>query len=94
LKEFKSIRLAVDYFEVPKSTLAERMSGKKTRAVGHEIEQVLSNAEENTLARWITRLVVRLVVRRVIHRAGFPATKEMAEGVRVRRVQIVTTTPP
>ncbi|KFZ22850.1 hypothetical protein V502_02672 [Pseudogymnoascus sp. VKM F-4520 (FW-2644)] len=80
LKEFKSIRLAVDHFEVPKSTLADRMSGKKTRAVAHEIEQAFSNAEENTLARWITRLTA----------TGFPATpmliKEMAEEVCARRV--------
>ncbi|KFZ24936.1 hypothetical protein V502_00571, partial [Pseudogymnoascus sp. VKM F-4520 (FW-2644)] len=80
LKEFKSIRLAADHFEVPKSTLADRMSGKKTRAVAHEIEQALSNAEENTLARWITRLTA----------TGFRATpmliKEMAEEVRARRV--------
>ncbi|KFY18563.1 hypothetical protein V493_08507 [Pseudogymnoascus sp. VKM F-4281 (FW-2241)] len=84
LKEFKSIRLAAEYFEVPKSTLADRMSGKKTRAVAHEIEQALSNAEENTLARWITRLIT----------TGFPATpmliKEMAEEVRIRRVQVVS----
>ncbi|KFY27745.1 hypothetical protein V491_00751, partial [Pseudogymnoascus sp. VKM F-3775] len=75
LKEFKSIRLAADHFEVPKSTLADRMSGKKTRTVAHEIEPALSNAEENTLARWIIRLTA----------TGFPATpmliKEMAEEV-------------
>ncbi|OAF60502.1 hypothetical protein VC83_03327 [Pseudogymnoascus destructans] len=33
LKESKSIRLAAEYFEVPKSTLADRMSGKKTVAI-------------------------------------------------------------
>ncbi|KFZ24779.1 hypothetical protein V502_00739, partial [Pseudogymnoascus sp. VKM F-4520 (FW-2644)] len=84
LKEFKSIRLAADHFEVPKSTLANRMSGKKMRTVAHEIEQALSNAEENTLARWIMRLTA----------TGFPATpmliKEMAEEVRAQRVQIAS----
>jgi hypothetical protein len=27
------VRLAADHFEVPKSTLADRMSGKKTRRI-------------------------------------------------------------
>jgi hypothetical protein len=60
------------------------MAGRKTRTTAHEIEQILSSAEENTLARWITRLTV----------TGFPATpmliKEMAEEVRVRRVQVAS----
>lgn len=84
LKEFKSIRLAADYFEVPKSTLADRMSGKRMCAIAHEIEQALSNAEENTQAQWITRLTATC----------FPATpmliKEIAEEVRTQRVQIAS----
>jgi hypothetical protein len=51
------------------------MSRKQTRAIAYEIEQALSNVEENTLARWITRLTT----------TGFPRTpmliKEMAEEV-------------
>ena len=84
LKEFKSIRLAAEHFEVSKTTLGYRMAGRKTRTEAHEIEQILSNAEENTLARWITRLTVTV----------FPATpmlvKEMAEEICVRRVQIAS----
>jgi hypothetical protein len=84
LKEFKSIRLAAEHFEVAKSTLASRMAGRKSRTQSHEHVQILSNAEENTLARWITRLTA----------TGFPATpmlvKEMAEEIRMRRVQLAS----
>ncbi|EDO00854.1 hypothetical protein SS1G_03328 [Sclerotinia sclerotiorum 1980 UF-70] len=78
LKEFKSIRKAAEHFEVPKSTLADRLAGKKTRSQTHEMAQILSNAEENTLVRWILRLTI----------TGFPATpmlvKEMADEIRLR----------
>ena len=54
------------------------------RAIAHEIEQALSNAEENTLARWITRLTT----------TGFPAIpmliKEMAKEVRARYIQVTS----
>ncbi|RAL66321.1 hypothetical protein DID88_005991 [Monilinia fructigena] len=81
LKEFKSIRKAAEYFEVPKSTLIARVAGRKSRTQSHEMAQILSNAEENTLVRWISRLTI----------TGFPATpmlvKEMADEIRLRRVQ-------
>lgn len=76
-KEFKSIRDAAVHFEVSKTTLAYRMTGRKTRAEAHETEQLLSNAQENTLARWITRLTA----------TDFPATplliKQIAEDIRI-----------
>jgi hypothetical protein len=79
-QEFKSIRDAAVHFEVSKTTLGYRMTGRKTRAKAHETQQLLSNAQENTLARWITRLTA----------TGFPATplmiKQMAEEIRVQRV--------
>ncbi|RAL67029.1 hypothetical protein DID88_007809 [Monilinia fructigena] len=82
LKEFKSIRKAAEYFEVPKSTLIARVAGRKSRTQSHEMAQILSNAEENTLVRWISRLTI----------TGFPATpmlvKEMADEIRLRRVQV------
>ncbi|EDN93358.1 hypothetical protein SS1G_09224 [Sclerotinia sclerotiorum 1980 UF-70] len=53
LKEFKSIRKAAEHFEVFKSTLADRLAGKKTRSQTHEMAQILSNAEENTLMIYI-----------------------------------------
>ncbi|KFZ25257.1 hypothetical protein V502_00262 [Pseudogymnoascus sp. VKM F-4520 (FW-2644)] len=83
-KEFTSIRSAAEHFEVPRSTLTDRMAGRKTRNEAHEIEQALSNAEENTLVQWITRLTA----------TGFPATpsliKEMAVEIRARCVQVAS----
>ncbi|EDN94081.1 predicted protein [Sclerotinia sclerotiorum 1980 UF-70] len=58
LKEFKSIRKAAEHFEVPKSTLTDRLAGKKTCSQSHEIAQILSSAEENTLVRWISQLTI------------------------------------
>ncbi|EDN97448.1 hypothetical protein SS1G_11973 [Sclerotinia sclerotiorum 1980 UF-70] len=50
--------------------------------------QILSNAEENTLVRWISRLTI----------TGFPATpmlvKEMADEIRLRRVQVASSRIP
>jgi vacuolar-type H+-ATPase subunit F/Vma7 len=50
-KEYKSIHDAAVYFKVSRTTLGYRMAGRKTRTKAHETEQLLSNAEENTLAR-------------------------------------------
>ena len=53
------------------------MSGRKKRAQSHEHLQILSNAEENVLGRWITCLTA----------TGVPATlmlvKEMAGEIRM-----------
>ncbi|RAL58500.1 hypothetical protein DID88_004004 [Monilinia fructigena] len=50
--------------------------------------QILSNAEENTLVRWISQLTI----------TGFPATpmlvKEMADEIRLRRVQVASSRIP
>lgn len=50
-----TLRVIADQFTVPKSTLANRLNGKKTRTEAHEDYQILSNAEEKTLVRWVTR---------------------------------------
>jgi len=80
--EFRSIRKAAIAFNVPNTTLQGRMSGRTSRTTAHELEQILSPAEEKTLARWITRLT----------RTGFPASPalavEMAEEIRRERVQL------
>jgi hypothetical protein len=68
------------------------MSGRKSRTIAYEAEQILSPAEEKTLARWIARLT----------RTGFPASPalaiEMAKEIRRGRVQLsrasVPTPPP
>ncbi|APA05500.1 hypothetical protein SS1G_09941 [Sclerotinia sclerotiorum 1980 UF-70] len=88
LKDFKSIRKAAEYFEVPKSTLIVRVAGRKSRTQSHEMAQILSNAEENTLVRWISQLTI----------IGFLATpilvKEMADEIRLRRVQVASSRIP
>jgi hypothetical protein len=75
-REYTSIRQDATAFKVPYSTLRGRMSGRNSRAVAHETEQLLSTAEESTLSRWITRLT----------RTGFPAPSalvmKMAEEIR------------
>jgi hypothetical protein len=87
-KEHSSIRQAALAFNVPNATLQSRMSGRKPRTEAHEAEQILSNAEEKTLARWITRLT----------RTGFPASPalaiEMAEEIRRGRVQLSKASAP
>ncbi|KIM93296.1 hypothetical protein OIDMADRAFT_46356 [Oidiodendron maius Zn] len=77
-KEYKLIRDATAYFEVSRTTLGYRMAGQKTYAEVYETEQLLLNAEENTLARWIICLTA----------TGFPATpfliKEIAKEIIIR----------
>lgn len=71
------------------------MAGGNSRAQAREISQILSNAEEKTLVRWIPRYAC----------AGLPLTpallKELAELIRRQRVRrisgneaIIKTTPP
>lgn len=82
--EFRSAQAAAAHFQIPCSTLKARMAGRKSRAQANEVAQLLSNAEEKTLARWITRLTS----------TGFPATPalvvEMAEQIRVGRVKLAS----
>ena len=82
--EFRSVRAAAHHFEIPPSTLADRMAGAKSRTQAKESYQILSNAEEKTLVRWITRLTA----------TGYPATpaliREMAQEIRNRRVQVAS----
>jgi len=79
-KEFQSLRKAAHHFQVPRSTLCDRVNGKSTRAQAHENEQILSTPEERTLVRWIKRLTA----------TGFPVSpallREMAQEVLENRV--------
>jgi hypothetical protein len=83
-KEFSSIRAAARHFQIPPSTLIDRMSGAQSQVKSHETYQTLSNAEENTLVRWITRLTA----------TGYPATpallREMAQEVWNQRVHVAS----
>ncbi|KFZ23652.1 hypothetical protein V502_01868 [Pseudogymnoascus sp. VKM F-4520 (FW-2644)] len=66
------------------------MAGRKTKAQACKEVQLLFNAEEKTLVRWITRLTS----------TSFPATLalviETAEEIRRKRVQLASSqnTPP
>lgn len=87
-KEFKSTAAAAFHFRIPPSTLKARMAGRKTKTDAHASSQLLSNAEEKTLERWITRLTS----------TGFPATPalviETAEKIRQGRVKLTSTSSP
>ena len=54
-KEFPSIRSAAAHFEVPFTTLHNRVAGMQSRTESYETRQILSNAEEKTIVRWVTR---------------------------------------
>jgi hypothetical protein len=52
-KEFNSIREAARFFQVTPSTMSRRLRGSVSQAQRQETHQHLTNAEENTLIRWI-----------------------------------------
>ena len=80
--EYQSVRAAARAFSAPASTVHARLAGRLSRSHAHETAQILSNAEEKTLVRWISRLC----------RTGFPASPrlvvEMAEEVRRSRFKL------
>ena len=79
-QEFNSIRAAADAFKVSHRTLSRSLDGGLSRAQATEMTQILSNAEEKTLVRWISRYTC----------AGSPITPalllELAELIRYERV--------
>ena len=87
-KQYSSISKAARAFAVPTSTMQDRVRGGISQARAQESTQILSNAEENTLARWITRLTI----------TGFPASPklvlEMAEEIRRERVFLAPQASP
>ena len=82
-----SIRECAIAHDVPVQSLRNRLAGRTSRTHAHEHMQILSNAEERTLVRWLTHLT----------NTGFPASPalaiKMAEEVRRNRYQ-VSRTPP
>ena len=64
---YKSSRKVARAYNIPDSTLRNRMAGRNTRKNSRESQQILSNIEEKTLVRWITRLTC----------AGFPASPSL-----------------
>jgi len=81
--QFPSVRSAANHFEVSPNTLARRISGGLSHREAMQIRQILSDAEEKTLIRWITRYTI----------AGSPISPalliEMAQLIRVRRMRRV-----
>jgi hypothetical protein len=79
---YKSVRAYAIAKGVPWSTLQYRLAGHTSRSHGHENAQILTNAEEKTLVRWLTRLTS----------IGFPVSPalavEMADEIRHSRMQL------
>ena len=82
-KQQPSIRKAANAFKVPFSIVQARIAGRSLRSMARELQQILSNVEENILVRWITRLTI----------TGYPASPklvlEMAEEIRRECVFLV-----
>jgi DDE superfamily endonuclease/Tc5 transposase DNA-binding domain len=80
-QEFDSIRAAANHFRVSDRTMSRRLEGGLSRVQAREMTQILSNAEEKTLVRWVSRYTC----------AGSPITSalllEMAELIRHERVR-------
>jgi hypothetical protein len=79
-QEFNSIRAAARFFEVSFGALQRRRLGGVSRSTAQEMAQILTNAEESTLVRWIKRYTI----------TGTPITnailKELALNLRAARV--------
>jgi hypothetical protein len=81
LEKRHNVSSAAHNFNVPHRALYNRLDGKPPRNQAHEAEQLLSQAEEKELVRWITRLTI----------TGYPLQYEtlceMAEEIRKRCVK-------
>jgi hypothetical protein len=89
--EYTSIRKCAYAFNIPTSTLSDRLSTRTSRSKSHESQKILSTAEEETLLKAITRL----------SKSGcpitLPLTKDLAEEIRLSRFRlssIPTSYPP
>jgi hypothetical protein len=84
---YTSVRKCALVYNIPVQSFRNRLSGRISRSHAHEHMQVLSNAEENTLVRWITHLTI----------TGFPASPSLAiaiaEEIRKNRYQVARLPP-
>jgi hypothetical protein len=53
--EYKSIRRAALVFQIPSSTLRNRLRKPKSRKESHVSQQILTLIEESTLGNWVSR---------------------------------------
>ena len=75
--EYTSIRKCAYAFNIPTSTLSDRLTRANSRSKSHESQKILSTAEEQTLIKTITRL----------SKSGLPITlpltRDLAEEIRL-----------
>jgi hypothetical protein len=80
-KQFSSIHAVACHFKVPYTTLHCCIAGGQSQAQTNETRQILSNAEEKILVRWVSRYTI----------ARSPMTpsllKELAEFLCCQRVR-------
>lgn len=85
---FSSVRACATFYNVPRSTLRDRLAGSQPHSLAHEKTQYLTNTEESTLVKTITRLT----------NTGFPASialvRDIATEIRRSRIHLSTTLPP
>jgi hypothetical protein len=79
-KDFSSIRAAAQFFEVGHTTLSRRLRSSVSQSKSKEMAQILTNAEEDTLVRWIKRCT-----KGGLHITG-PMLLELATHLRATRV--------
>jgi hypothetical protein len=83
--EYTSIRKCAHVFNIPASTLSDRLSIRTSRSKSHESQQILSTAEEKTLLKVVTRL----------SKSGCPITlpliRDLAEEIRLSHFRLSST---
>jgi hypothetical protein len=83
--EYTSIQKCAYAFNIPASTLSNRLSTRISRSKSHELQQILSTAEEETLLKAVTRL----------EKSGYPITlpltRGLAEEIRLSRFCLSST---
>jgi hypothetical protein len=72
---YTSVRKCALAYKIPVPSFRNRLTGRISRSHAHEHMQVLSNAEEKTLVRWITHLTI----------TGFPASPSLAIAIAEER---------
>ena len=83
--DYTSIRKCAYAFNIPASTLSDRLSTRTSYAKSHESQQILSTAEEKALLKAITRL----------SKLGYSITllliRDLAEEIRVSYFYLTST---
>jgi hypothetical protein len=87
-KQFSSIRGAARHFEILHVKLGRRLDGAVSQAQACELQQILTNAEESTLVRWIKRYTIAETPK------IYPLLRELAQLLRVERVRHASSQRP